>query len=117
MVMARSPEAPPQREPPPHEAVARSDGDSNDVSEHKFNEPTPARACLPKELLVRSKAAVQRHHLCSGWALAMAVLEDHQLLAHAHLRELGRAHEWPLTSALVPWSPHFMVPRPRQPAR
>jgi hypothetical protein len=39
---------------------------------------------------VRSKAAFERHPLCFGRALAMAVLEDHQLLAHAHLRELSR---------------------------
>ena len=105
--MAWAKNALPQRQPPQHKAVARRADDSRDLSEHKFNEPIPARACLPMEPLVRPKAAFNRHPLCFGRALAMAMLEDHQLLAHDHLRKLGRVDAWPATSALVPLPPHF----------
>ena len=63
-------------------------------------------ACLPKELPMRANAALQRRPLQSGRPLAVAVLEDDQLLAHTHLRELGCADLRPLMSALVPRALH-----------
>jgi hypothetical protein len=84
--------------------------------EHKFNEPSPGRACLPKEPPMRAKAALQRHPLQPGGPLAVAVLEDDQLLAHTHLRELGGADLRSLMSVFRCQSASFMVPRPGQPA-
>jgi hypothetical protein len=110
--MAWPPKVPPQRAPAPHQAAARRDGYSHELSEHDISEPSRGPASLPKELPVRSKPALQRHLLRCGRALAMAVLEDHQLLAHAHLRELGRADLESVTSVPVPQPPHFMAPRP-----
>ena len=55
---------------------------------------------------MRAKAALQRHPLQPGGPLAVAVLEDDQLLAHTHLRELGGADLRSLMSVLVPRALH-----------